>query len=121
MSEGMREGFFEHFKNMNKRNCEFKTSRIFTTQRFLVLLATGGLLTYTLGWISIPFIIGQLFMFRYFHKLIFKQTISKLENKRLCDIKESDTPVILETLDKEKTPMVLLGITIQVFIYIFLM
>lgn len=122
MSEGLREGFFEHYKNMNKRNCEFKTTRIFTTQRFLVLLATGGLLTYTLGWISIPFIIGQFFMFKYFHKIIFNQTIQKLENKKLCDIKEDVTPEVSEPIyNKEKDPMILLGITIQIFIYIFLM
>ena len=77
MSEGLREGFFEHFKGKSKRNCEFNTSRIFTIQRFLVLLATGGLLTYTIGWVSIPFIIAQVFMFRYFHKIIFDQTIKK--------------------------------------------
>ena len=119
MSEGLREGFFEHFKNKSKRNCVFNTKRIFNIQRFLVLLATGGLLTYTIGWVSIPFIIAQIFMFRYFHKIIFDQTINKLESKVLEETHE-EIPT-LEFLTKEKTPMVLLGISLQVFIYMFLM
>ncbi len=119
MSEGLREGFFEHFKNKSKRNCVFNTKRIFNIQRFLVLLATGGLLTYTIGWVSIPFIIAQVFMFRYFHKLIFDQTMNKLESKVIEETHE-EIPT-LEFLTKEKTPMVLLGISLQVFIYMFLM
>lgn len=118
MSEGLREGFFEHFKGKSKRNCDFNTKRIFNIQRFLVLLATGGLLTYTIGWVSIPFIIAQLFMFRYFHKIIFDQTIKKLDNKIIIEHEESP---ILEVMSKEKTPLVLLGISLQIFIYMFLM
>lgn len=120
MSEGLREGFFEHFKGKSKRNFEFNTKRIFNIQRFLVLLATGGLLTYTIGWISVPFIIAQIFMFRYFHKIIFDQTIKKLTNKTSIVEVHEDLP-ILEVMDKEKTPMILFGISLQIFIYIFLM
>jgi hypothetical protein len=119
MSEGLREGFFEHFRSKSKRISDFNTQRIFHIQRFLVLLSTGGLLTYTLGWVSIPFIIAQVFMFRYFHKVTFKQTLKKLGDKNLIEYIE-ETP-ILETMDKEKTPMILFGISIQIFIYIFLM
>jgi hypothetical protein len=119
MSEGLREGFFEYFKNKSKRECAFNTKRIFNIQRGLVLLATGGVLAYTLGWISIPFIIAQFFMFRYFHKIIFDQTIKKLDIKNSI-IEQKENPV-LETMDKEKSPMVLFGIGIQIFIYLFLM
>lgn len=120
MSEGLREGFFEHFKNKSKRECAFNTKKIFNIQRGLVLLATGGVLAYTLGWISIPFIIAQFFMFRYFHKVIFNQTIKKLDKKTTL-IEDSEENPVLEVMDKEKTPMVLFGITIQIFIYLFLM
>lgn len=120
MSEGLREGFFEHFKSKSKRNCEFNTKRIFNIQRFLVLLATGGLLTYTIGWVSIPFIIAQVLMFRYFHKIIFDQTIKKLSNKNSIVETHEDLP-ILEVMDKKKTPMILFGISLQIFIYMFLM
>lgn len=119
MSEGLREGFFEYFKNKSKRECAFNTKRIFNIQRGLVLLATGGVLAYTLGWISIPFIIAQFFMFRYFHKIIFDQTIKKLDIKN--SIIEQKENLVLETMDKEKSPMVLFGIGIQIFIYLFLM
>lgn len=118
MSEGLREGVFKHFKEKSKRNCTFNTKRIFNIQRFLVLLATGGLLTYTIGWVSIPFIIAQVFMFRYFHKIIFDQTIKKLYNKIII---EHDESPISEVMSKEKTPLVLFGISLQIFIYIFLM
>lgn len=118
MSEGLREGFFEHFKEKSKRNCAFNTKRIFNIQRFLVLLATGGLLTYTIGWVSVPFIIAQVFMFRYFHKIIFDQTVKKLDNRLVIEHEESP---ILEVMSKEKTPLVLFGISLQIFIYMFLM
>jgi len=85
-----------------------------------VLLATGGLLTYTIGWVSIPFIIAQVFMFRYFHKIIFDQTIKKLSNKNSIVETHEDLP-ILEVMDKKKTPMILFGISLQIFIYMFLM
>ena len=120
MSEGLREGFFEHFKNKSKRECAFNTKRIFNIQRGLVLLATGGVLAYTLGWISIPFIVAQFFMFRYFHKVIFDHTLKKLDKKSLLEEEHQESP-ILEVMDKEKTPMVLFGIGIQIFIYLFLM
>lgn len=119
MSEGLREGFFEHFKNKSKRECAFNTKRIFNIQRGLVLLATGGVLAYTLGWISIPFIVAQFFTFRYFHKVVFDHTVKKLDKK--TSIEEVEESPVLEVMDKEKTPMVLLGITIQIFIYLFLM
>jgi len=122
MSEGLREGFFEYFKNKSKRECNFNTKRIFNIQRGLVLLATGGVLAYTLGWISIPFIIAQFFMFRYFHKIIFDQTIKKLDIKNsIIEKKEQEENLVLEVMDKEKTPMVLFGLGIQMFIYLFLM
>lgn len=119
MSEGLREGFFEHFKRKSKRECAFNTKRIFNIQRGLVLLATGGVLAYTLGWISIPFIIAQFFMFRYFHKVVFDHTVKKLDKKSFIE-DDQENPV-LNVMDKEKTPMVLFGIGIQIFIYLFLM
>lgn len=100
MSEGLREGFFIHYQNKSKRECSFNTKRIFNIQRGLVLLATGGVLAYTIGWMSIPFIIAQFFMFRYFHKIIFDQTIKKLEKTSL-EIEKVDNPV-LEVMDREK-------------------
>ena len=38
MSEGLREGFFEHIKSKNKRSSEFCAKKIFNIQRFLVLI-----------------------------------------------------------------------------------
>jgi len=119
MSEGLSEGFFQHYKNKSKRQ-SFDTKKIFNIQRFLVLISTGGVLSYTLGWISIPFIISQVFMFRYFHRIIFNHTISKLEKNNNLSEDDQDNP-ILKVMDKEKTPMVLLGVSLQIFIYLFLM
>jgi|SaaInlV_165m_DNA_2_1040747.scaffolds.fasta_scaffold39016_2 hypothetical protein len=117
MSEGLREGFFEHIKSKNKRSSEFCAKKIFNIQRFLVLLTTGTLLTYTIGWVSIPFIIAQIFMFKYFHRIIFEQTIKKLDKN---SITETHVHLPPSEQDKKKTPMVLFGVSLQVFIYIFL-
>jgi hypothetical protein len=119
MSEGIREGFYSFHKNNNRKACEFEPKSVCNMQRFLVLSSSALILFYTMGLIAFPFIIGQIFMFRYFHKIMNESTIKKLEIKRI-EMEQND-PVILKKLDKAKEPLVLLGITIQLFTYLFLM
>jgi hypothetical protein len=83
-------------------------------QRLLVLFATGGIMLYTIGLIAIPFIIGQIFMFHFLHKMSYNCTISKIEKIKKQEV-ETTVP------DRIKEPMVILGITLQIFIYLFLM
>ena len=114
MSEGIREGFFNHYKKISRQDNTSNTKIIFMTQRILVLLATGALMSHTIGWISIPFLIAQYFIFKYFHKLVFEKTINHLDHKKFIDI--HPTPKV----DVKKTTPMLLGLFIQVFVYIFL-
>lgn len=56
-------------------------------------------------------------MFKYFHRIIFEQTIKKLDKN---SITETHVHLPPSEQDKKKTPMVLFGVSLQVFIYIFL-
>lgn len=112
LAEGAKDGLFTHYKNSSKRKCQLDSKVLFNLQKFLVLLSTGGLLIWTLGWISIPFILGQFLMYKYFHK-ISKDLVTK---KLIEEFKEEDT---VTKKVKEKSP-IMLGITIQIFSYIFL-
>ncbi len=120
MLEGLREGFFEYYKYKSKREITFNTKVIFNTQRILVLLSTGIVLFYTIGWLSILFTIANFFIFRYFHKIILNQTIKKL-NQKVSTKETKEEELILDILDGKKTPMIILGVTMQVFIYLFMM
>lgn len=115
LTEGVKDGLFSHYKNTSRRKCELDSKTLFTLQRGLVLLSTAGLLVWTIGWISIPFIIGQLFMYKYFHKISYEITVKKVESKQ----EEKEITITNIEKVKEKSPM-FMGIMIQVFSYIFL-
>jgi hypothetical protein len=85
-------------------------------QRLLVLFATGGVMFHTIGLISIPFILGQILMFTFLHKLSYNCTVSKIEKMKIEEKVDTTTPEI-----KVKEPMIMLGITLQIFIYLFFM
>ena len=118
MSEGIREGFYNFHKNNNKISCKFEPSIVCNIQRFLVLSSVSIILFYIIGLMTFPIILGQIFMFRYFHKIMYDSTIKKLEIKRMELIQDEEK--VLKKLDIVKEPLVLLGITIQVFTYLFL-
>jgi hypothetical protein len=118
LTEGIREGFFVHYKNKSRRESRFTANKIFNLQRLLVLLATGSILCYITGYYGILFMIGQLFMFRYFHKIAYDKTTKKIDHKILD---EEDKSIILDLSTKVKAPLLFFGVTIQIFIYIFLM
>lgn len=103
--EGIREALFRNYEKISKRNVGIDTNLIFNTQRFLVLLSIGSISAYMIGFFSIPIIIGQILMFKYFHKISYKCTINKLKSEKLKEDKEK----------KEK--LVFLGVLIQVFAY----
>lgn len=110
-TEGVKDGLFTHYKNSSKKTCNLDSKILFTTQRTLVLFATGGLLIWALNLWSIPFIIGQYFMYKYFHKISYEITIKKINNKQ--EEKESKSKL------KEKTPM-MLGVALQILTYIYI-
>lgn len=114
LTEGVREGFFNYYKNTYRCNVSYNFKKMFTIQRLLVLIATGGIMLYTIGLIAIPFIIGQLLMFHFLHKLSYNCTVNKIEKLKSEEFSEN------KKVDNVKS-LILLGVTLQIFIYLFFM
>jgi hypothetical protein len=93
MSEGIREGFYNFHKYNSKKISQFESKRVFNIQRLLVLSSTSLILFYTMGIIAFPFLLGQIFMFRYFHKIMNDATLKKLEMRRI-ESEQNDAEVL---------------------------
>ena len=126
MIDGFREGFYWHYRNNSRRTCEFEINRIFSLQRSLVILLIAGFLVHTLGWFSLISTISMIMLFSYFHNGTYYLTRNKLGDKmypmRWKD--ESRTlPVFYSGLMKynKRTVLMILGLVIQIFVYIFLL
>lgn len=116
LTEGVREGFSNHYRNTYRSQIRYNFKRMVFMQRLLVLFATGGVMFHTIGLISIPFILGQILMFSFLHKLSYNCTVSKIEKMKIEEKVDTLAPEI-----KVKEPMIMLGITLQIFIYLFFM
>jgi len=116
LTEGVREGFSNHYRSTYRSQIRYNFKRMVFMQRLLVLFATGGVMFHTIGLISIPFILGQILMFTFLHKLSYNCTVSKIEKMKIEEKVDTTTPEI-----KVKEPMIMLGITLQIFIYLFFM
>ena len=126
MIDGFREGFYWHYRNNSRRTCEFEINRIFSLQRSLVILLISGFLVHILGWFSLISTISMIMLFSYFHNGTYYLTRNKLDDKmypmRWKD--ESRTlPVFYSGLMKynKRTVLMILGLVIQIFVYIFLL
>lgn len=117
--EGVREGFFDHYKNSYKSNTKFSFKKMHLLQRSLVLASTGGIMLYFLGLIAIPFIMGQLLMFYWLHKISYKRTINKIEEKESSYLQEEDVEKQVE--DEVEKPLIVLGVALQILIYLIFM
>lgn len=117
MSEGIRESFFDYYQSFNKRKCSFNIKRMFLTQRVLFLTLSTIIMSYTLGLLSISIAIGQIFMFKYFHKCSYDISSKKLNSEISEGVEEIN---ILKKMNKHKNSLLLLGISLQIFIYIFI-
>lgn len=110
-SEGVRESFFKHYQNRCKRTNEYKCSNVFYLQRIIVLILTSFILINSLSLFAIPFIIGQVFMFYFFHKISYTQTSKKIGNE------QED----VNKIDRFNQLLAISGIVLQVFVYIFML
>lgn len=117
MSEGIRESFFDYYQGFNKRKCSFNIKRMFLTQRVLFLTLSTIIMSYTLGLLSIPIAIGQICMFKYFHKSSYDISSKKLNSEISEGVEELN---ILKKMNKHKNSLLLFGISLQIFIYIFI-
>lgn len=126
MMDGFREGFYWHYRNNSRRTCEFEINRIFSLQRSLVILLIAGFLVHTLGWYSLISTVSMVMLFSYFHNGTYYLTRNKLDDK-MYPMKwkdESKTlPVFYSGLMRynKRTVLMVLGLLIQIFVYIFLL
>jgi hypothetical protein len=111
--DGVRDSFFSHYKNLCKKNNKYKFSSISTLQKLLVLSTTSFILWQSLSWWSIPFIIGQILMFDFFYKISASQTCKKI------GYSEIETS-LFEKFKLFGNTYAIIGIVIQIFVYIFL-
>jgi hypothetical protein len=116
MSEGIRESFFDYYQKFNKRRCLFEVKKMFLIQRFIVLTLTTIVTSYSLGMLSLLIALGQICMFKYFHKILYDLGYKKLNYEV-----ENNELKIFKKMNKSKNFLLLLGVSIQIFIYIFIL
>lgn len=109
MLEGIRESFFNNNKILSKKRNNTNIKRLLFLQRSMFLLISSILMFYLIGIYSIPITIGQILIFRYFHKLCYNLTTNNIVNKK------EDEEI------KKVRYSLLFGVTMQVFIYIFML
>lgn len=113
LSEGVKDSFFSHYKGFCKKRDKYKFNSITNLQRLLVLLTTSFIFWQSIGLWAIPFIIGQILMFDFFYKISFSQTCKKI------GISTSENN-FLEKLKLFGNTYAIIGIVVQIFVYIFL-
>jgi hypothetical protein len=114
MSEGVREAFFDYYQGLNKRKCTFSIKRMFLIQRVLFLTLSIIVMSYTLGLLSIPIALGQICMFKYFHKISYDLSTNKLNSE---NNENNDELNIFKIMNKHRNPLLFFGVLIQIFIY----
>jgi hypothetical protein len=113
LSDGVRDSFFSHYKSLCKNRDKYKFNSITTLQRLLVLSTTSFIFWQTLGWWSIPFVIGQILMFDFFYKISVSQTCKRIGESKI-------EPNLFEKIKIFGNTYAITGIVIQIFVYIFL-
>ena len=126
LTEGVREGFYWNYENKSKRVCEFDINKVYTLQRSFVLTLVGGFLVHALGWFSLISLACMVVMFSFFHNGTYYYTRNKLQpglySKGWSD--ESRTfPPFWTGLCKYNTRTIamIVGLAVQVFVYLFLL
>jgi hypothetical protein len=124
--DGMKDGFYWHFKSNSRRDSNFEIHPIFALQRGLVLLIIGLLLSYSIGLYSIICILSMMLIFSFFHNGTYYYTRNKLDNKiyplRWKDESTTSTAKLTKIMTyKNRSILMFFGLLLEVFIYIFLM
>jgi len=117
MTEGIREGFFDYYQGLYKRKCTFTIKKISTVQRIAFLFLLTAISFYFIQELSILIAVGQIFMFRYFHKLLY-EIVSKKLNTEIEEDKEESK--VLRILNKYKKCLFFIGVSLQIIMYIYL-
>ena len=126
LTEGVREGFYWNYESQSKRVCEFDINPIFNSQRIIVLILIGGILVHSLGLYSLLSVVCMILMFSFFHNGTYYYTRNKLQKglypKGWCDESKTFPPFYtgLHTYTRRTISMIV-GLSVQIFIYLFLL
>jgi hypothetical protein len=123
--EGLREGFYWHFKTNSRKDCNFEIHPIFSIQRGIVLTLIGILLYTFIGWQSIISVISMMLIFSYFHNGSYYYTRHKLDDrlyvKRWSDQSTTSTAKMTKIMTyRNRTIFMMLGVLAQIFMFLFL-
>lgn len=118
MLEGIIESFFDYYQGLNKRICSFNIKRVFFLQRLLFLLLSALVVSYTLGLLSVLIALGHICMFKYFYKISYDLSSTKLNSEINEEIVEFS---ILKKMSKHRIFLLFFGMSLQIFIYIFIL
>lgn len=123
--EGLREGFYWHFKSNSRRDCDFEIHPIFSLQRGIVLTLIGILLYTFIGWQSIISVLSMMLMFSFFHNGTYYCTRHKLDKslypKGWSDQSTTSTAKMTKIMTyRNRTIFMILGVLAQVFMFLFL-
>lgn len=125
MLEGLREGFYWHFKANSRRDCNFEIHPIFSLQRGVVLTLIGILLYTFIGWQSIISVVSMMLIFSYFHNGTYYCTRHKLDDrlyeKGWSDQSTTSTAKMTKIMTyRNRTIFMILGVLAQIFMFLFL-
>lgn len=123
LTEGIREGFYWHYENKCKRNCDFDINPIFNSQRVGFLFVLTTLMFTVVKWYSILFMVGMVLEFSFFHNGTYYYTRNKLGGKVYPkgwqDESKTFPPFTPLMKYKRRTTAMLVGFLLQIFIYLF--
>jgi hypothetical protein len=96
--EGVREGFYWHYENMSKKECDFNINPVFNIQRTMVIAMMAGVLVHITGWFSLLSILCMILMFS-FSTMEFITTLEinyqMLDTKKVGEMNQKHFLVIL--------------------------
>ncbi len=126
LTEGMREGFYWHYENSSKRVCDFNLNPVFHLQRSIVLMVISGFLVHITGYYSLFSTVCMIMMFSFFHNGTYYYTREKLSEgcyqKGWKDESKTLPPHLTFLMSyKKRTTAFILGVVLQIFLYIFLL
>ena len=81
MLEGFREGFYWYFKGISKSKNDFEIHPVFASQRGIILILIGVMLSFTIGWFSILNTVGMALVFSFFHNGSYYVTRNRIDSK----------------------------------------
>ncbi len=125
MIEGLREGFYWHFKTNTNKDYQFEIHPVFAIQRGIVLILIGCLLIPSLGWYSIISVLSMMLIFSFFHNGTYYKTRNKLDKRIYLlgwrDQSTTSTAKMTKIMTyRNRTIFMIIGSIVEVFICLFI-